>query len=222
MTIDPPGCRDDFADDFADAICYCVKCVFCVPCAAPASSGSRQRRGLRTTESRVRWWETLVYEHISWHRALSSPPLHLFPLVLSIENSSNAIFAASLGLPATLAHPVRGLSYAVEQTGFTLVNESKDPFFQWTLHKKPAAEMRASLKPFYVYDETLEDVPDDQVVSNPELTNFNLAMAGGGKALAMAVLYDYPWGDLMGQTVVDVGAGVGMLPSCSGALHWNT
>ena len=59
-----------------------------------------------------------------------------------------------------------------------------------------------------------EDGEEGELVERPEARVFGLAMLGGGRVVGAAHVVDFPWGEIGGGIVVDVGGGVGeYLPS---------
>ncbi|KAI4225567.1 MAG: hypothetical protein L6R36_003818 [Xanthoria steineri] len=121
------------------------------------------------------------------------------------------VYRAAEYLPKYLLGP-KGASLDVCETALQDGLGIDVPSWEWMAKKVPVDQIRCD-GPGYPSVPDLSDcvlTPDKEgLVSRPELNNFALAMAGGGKASGAAHAFDYPWGDLANGLVVDVGGGVG-------------
>ncbi|KAI8932345.1 hypothetical protein NX059_010538 [Plenodomus lindquistii] len=124
-------------------------------------------------------------------------------------------------LPRSLLDPVVGPSYNVDQTPFQKSVSTSKSRWEWLEEKVSVRDLRdgkcgsngaTSAYPGplgYELEQAIAGKADDDTVSRPEHSVFDLAMLGGGKVFGKAHLYDYPWYELGSATVVDVGGGVG-------------
>ncbi|EAS33659.3 O-methyltransferase [Coccidioides immitis RS] len=121
------------------------------------------------------------------------------------------VFRASEYLPKYLLGG-KGASYDVCETALQDALGIEVPLWEWMAKKVPIHQVQCD-GPGYPSVPDISNcgiTPDDQgLVYRPELSNFALAMAGGGNASGAAHAFDFPWGDLGDGLVVDVGGGVG-------------
>ncbi|KAL8784354.1 MAG: hypothetical protein Q9213_004006 [Squamulea squamosa] len=121
------------------------------------------------------------------------------------------IYRASEYLPKYLLG-TKGASFDVCDTALQDALGIDVPLWEWMAKKVPVDQIQGN-GPGYPSVPDISNcnlAPDeDGLVFRPELNNFALAMAGGGKASGAAHAFDYPWGDLANGLVVDVGGGVG-------------
>ncbi|GKZ28708.1 hypothetical protein AbraIFM66950_011775 [Aspergillus brasiliensis] len=121
------------------------------------------------------------------------------------------VYRASEYLPRYLLGS-KGASYDVRETALQEAIGIDVPLWEWLAKKVPLDQVQAK-GPGYPSVPDVSNcnlIPDDDgMVLRPELNNFALAMAGGGKASGAAHAFDYPWAELGDGVVVDVGGGVG-------------
>ncbi|MCJ1467792.1 hypothetical protein MMC07_006417 [Pseudocyphellaria aurata] len=134
------------------------------------------------------------------------------PLRAAILLSGSEIYSASEHLPRCLLDAKKGASYKVNEAPFQEAVGTSKPFWGWLEEKVTVRELRSKQlsRPGFL-DPTVPAVDDEESeVSRPELENFGLAMAGAGRVVGAAHVYDYPWASLEDDAVfVDVGSGVG-------------
>lgn len=140
-------------------------------------------------------------------------------------------------MPVALRDPVLGPSYKTNETAFNLALGTNQTRWQWLEEKvredSHAANGRNSRgyprqmateahsnsssssstgSPSNAQLDGHDDDSTTALVPRPELSNFGLAMVGGGRISSTPHLLDYPWKDLGRATVVDVGGGQGGFP----------
>ncbi|KIK53524.1 hypothetical protein GYMLUDRAFT_49298 [Collybiopsis luxurians FD-317 M1] len=103
---------------------------------------------------------------------------------------SGTAYTASVHLPETLSHPIKGHSNSPLSTAFQQAQDVKISYFEW-LHTP------------------VNQTSDGSPVYRTELSTFNLAMIGGSKALTWSLYEDYPWHKFESATIIDVGGGLG-------------
>ncbi|KAL4789761.1 S-adenosyl-L-methionine-dependent methyltransferase [Aspergillus venezuelensis] len=119
------------------------------------------------------------------------------------------IYTASDQLPKYLLGE-HGTSYKVNQTAWQNAVGTNRARWDWLAERVFLHQVRPPGAPYPGLPDIKHLCPDaNGLVTRPELDNFGLAMAGGGKVSGAAHAYDFPWADLGDALVVDVGGGVG-------------
>ncbi|KAK2834889.1 hypothetical protein FQN49_006815 [Arthroderma sp. PD_2] len=121
------------------------------------------------------------------------------------------IYRASEYLPKYLLGE-HGASYDVCETALQDGLGIDVPLWDWMAKKVSKDQVRCGGQGYPSVPDisNCNYTPDEQGLGHrPELNNFALAMAGGGKASGAAHAFDFPWEDLGDGLVVDVGGGVG-------------
>lgn len=126
-------------------------------------------------------------------------------------------FAAASALPEALNDPVRGPSHEPIDAAWPLAVGTDLTFFEWMSEKVPRSQAGEKASPGAARGpyKPIEVSPDEELVRRDDTQMYNLYLAGNSKSLGSPHLYDFPWKELGGGLVVDVGGGVGKLSFAS-------
>ncbi|KAK9772277.1 putative O-methyltransferase domain-containing protein [Seiridium cardinale] len=131
-------------------------------------------------------------------------------------------YTASDHLPAVLSYAQSRRSYDPQKIAFQQAVGAELSIFDWMNKEVPsgntdwrAGTMSQSLvtQPPPLSADGLNDAAIVKMVPRPEKKLFHQAMAGLDRGSGHFYLHDYPWRELGGGTVVDVGGGIGKFPS---------